>query len=99
VSKGGTLRKEFWLRDQICRRAVSIASNVAEGDERGTDKEAVRFFFIAKGSLAELQTQLQIAYESGLFDQRPYEELETECAALGKMIGSLIVARQRPPRR
>lgn len=43
--------KDFGFKDQIRRAAVSIPSNIAEGDERDTDKEAVRFLFIAKGSL------------------------------------------------
>jgi four helix bundle protein len=57
ISNKTLLSKDFSLRDQIRRSAVSIASNIAEGDERDTDKESVRFFFIAKGSLAELRTQ------------------------------------------
>ena len=61
VSEGGALGRDFGLQDQIRRSAVSVASNLAEGDERNTDKEFVRFFFIAKGSLAELRNQAQIA--------------------------------------
>jgi four helix bundle protein len=87
------LRVDNGLRTQIQRSAVSIASNIAEGDERHTDKEAVRFFFVAKGSLAELRTQLQIAYESGHLTQSLYDDLEAECVILGKMLGSLIRAR------
>jgi four helix bundle protein len=55
---------DLGLRDQLRRSAVSVASNWAEGDERGTNKESVRYF-IGKGSAAELRTQLQIAHESG----------------------------------
>lgn len=47
----GELNSDYGLRDQIRRSAISIASNIAEGDERDTDKESVRFFYIAKGSL------------------------------------------------
>ena len=53
VSEEGALSRDYGLRDQIRRSAVSVASNLAEGDERDTDKESVRFFYIAKGSLAE----------------------------------------------
>jgi len=61
ASGDGVLNRDFGLRDQIRRSAVSVASNLAEGDERNSDKESVRFFSIAKGSLAELRTQIQIA--------------------------------------
>lgn len=50
------------LRLQIRRAVVSIPSNIAEGDERETDKEAVRYFYIAKGSSAEVLTQATIYY-------------------------------------
>ena len=88
------LSRDRGLRNQARRSAVSIASNLAEGDERDTDREAVRFFFIAKGSLAELRTQLQIAAEARLLMHATYETLEAHCAELGKMIGGLIRTRQ-----
>lgn len=76
ASEGGALGRDFGLRDQIRRSAVSIASNLSEGDERATDKESVRFFYIAKGSLAELRTQIQIAYEIGHLEKQSYESIE-----------------------
>ena len=93
TSENGALAREYSLRDQIRRSAVSIASNLAEGDERDTDKEAIRFFYVAKGSLAELRTQLQIASETGYVEKIFYEIADHECEALGKMIGSLIQVR------
>lgn len=99
ISEEGVLSRDFALRDQIRRSAVSVASNLAEGDERDTDKDSVRFFFMAKGSLAELRTQIQIAYEVAQMKQSTYEEVESQCEALGRMIGSLIQARRRAPRR
>jgi four helix bundle protein len=57
--------KDFGLRDQIRRAVVSISSNIAEGDELDTDKQSIRFFFMAKGSLAEVLTQAIIAFEIG----------------------------------
>ena len=94
ASEEGDLNRDFGLRDQARRSAVSIASNLAEGDERDTDKEAVRFFYIAKGSLAELRTQIGIAYEIGYLEKQFYESIETECMTLGKMIGALIKKRK-----
>jgi four helix bundle protein len=65
VSQEGHLFKDYGLRDQIRRAAVSVPSNIAEGDELKTKKQSVQYFFMAKGSLAELLTQAQIAYEIG----------------------------------
>jgi len=86
--------RDYGLRDQIRRSAVSIASNIAEGDERGSNKEAVRFFFIAKGSLAEIRTQLQIALEIGYFDTETFNEFDSDYEKLGSMIGRIIKARK-----
>ncbi|HIQ37317.1 MAG TPA: four helix bundle protein [Desulfocapsa sulfexigens] len=47
---------QSWVRDQIHRAVVSIASNIAEGDELNTNKQAVHFYFVAKGSTAEVLT-------------------------------------------
>ena len=74
-----------------------MASNLAEGDERGSDREAVRFFHIAKGSGAELRTQIQIACEAGCLNRLVYENLELDYVRLAKMIGSLIQVRSRTP--
>lgn len=97
VSGERVLSKDLALRDQIRRSAMSVASNL-EGDERDTGKDSVRFFFMAKGSLAELRTQIQIPYEVAQMEKLTYEKLESQCEILGKMIGSLIQARLRAPR-
>jgi four helix bundle protein len=94
ASEEGELNRDFGLRHQVRRSAVSIASNLAEGDERDTDRESVRFFYIAKGSLAELRTQIGIAYEIGYLRKKIYENIEAECITLGKMIGALIKKRK-----
>jgi len=57
ITSFGQLEKDWGLKDQIRRAAVSIPSNVAEGFERDTDAEFSRFASIAKGSCAELRTQ------------------------------------------
>lgn len=67
------------MRDQIRRSAVSVPSNLAEGDEQDTDKESIRFFFIAKGLLAELRTQLEIAWEVGYLSREVFHSLDDEC--------------------
>jgi four helix bundle protein len=81
---------------QMRRAAVSVPSNLAESDERETDKEAVRFFHMAKGSLAELRTQIQIAHEIGYLAQDSSTALDDRCIEITKMLGSLIKARSKP---
>lgn len=95
ITQEGAFSRDYGFKDQIRRAAVSIASNLAEGDERGSNKDAVRFFYIAKGSLAEVQTQLEIAKEIDYIDEQPFIEIDEKCNILGKMIGSLIKSRSR----
>ena len=64
-----------------------------EGDERGSNREAVRFFYISKGSWAEVETQLEIAYEIDYLDDKISNGLLEECQEIGKMLGGLIKAR------
>lgn len=94
ITDEGKLAKDYSLRNQIRKSAVSIASNIAEGDERHTDKEAVRFFFIAKGSIAELRTQIQVAFEVNYLEQIIFEDIDSEYDILARMIGKLIKSRQ-----
>jgi four helix bundle protein len=61
LTNNESIKRDFSLVGQMRRSAVSVPSNIAEGDERPSDKDSVRFFHIAKGSLAELATQLEIA--------------------------------------
>ena len=95
----GPLARDFGLWDQLRRAAVSIPSNIAEGDERDTNKDSVRFLYIAKGSLAELRTQLEIARDIGVLDSSDYLAAEASCAEIGRMLGSLIKARTKAANR
>lgn len=82
--------KDWGLKDQMTRSAVSIASNIAEGAERGSTAEFVRFLYIAKGSAAELRTQVYIAYRINIISKEIYQELAGELKQISKMIYSLI---------
>ena len=65
--------EQFGLTNQIRRSAVSVPSNIAEGSARESAKETIRFLYIALGSLAELETQLIIAKETGFLTDRKYD--------------------------
>ena len=62
ITKKAAFAKDYGLSNQIQRAAVSIASNIAEGDERGSDKESIRFFNMAKGSTAEVTTPVSYTH-------------------------------------
>jgi four helix bundle protein len=72
------------------RSAVSVPSNIAEGDSLDTDKQSIRHFFIAKGSAAELRTQLIISLEIGYITLNQYEKIEKECDSISAMLTALI---------
>jgi four helix bundle protein len=82
-------------QNPLQRSAVSIPSNIAEGDESGTDKLSVRYFFIAKGSTAELLTQLIIANEIGYIENTAKNSLVDECDKISAMLSKLINARNK----
>lgn len=93
LTKEPEFAKDFGLKDQIQRSAVSVASNIAEGDELGSDKQSVRHFFIAKGSVAELMTQIIIANEIGYLSDVTANEFINECDKISAMLSKLIKAR------
>jgi len=78
------------FRDQLTRSALSIASNIAEGYERESARERVRFLLIAKGSAGEGWTQLLIGIEAGFLDPALAQPLAKEVKELAKMLGGLI---------
>jgi four helix bundle protein len=80
--------REFGLRDQMQRAAVSIASKIAEGAERG-NKDFVRFLTIARGSAAELRTQTYIAAKIGILDREARTSLVAELKEISKMLTGL----------
>jgi four helix bundle protein len=86
-------QKDFGLRDQMRRSSVSISSNISEGDELGTDKQAVRQFFIAKGSAAELYTQIIISGKVGYLKDDEVKFLSMECKGISGMLTNLIKSR------
>ena len=81
--------KDFGFKDQITRSALSIASNIAEGMEKESNKEKMRFIDIAKGSAAELITQIYIGIEIGYIEKVTGLKLIKECDEILKMLTGL----------
>jgi four helix bundle protein len=82
--------KDFGLKDQMARAAVSIASNIAEGAERDTKPEYIRYLHIAKGSAAELRTQLYIASKIQVISAKVQMELTNELKEISRMLHGMI---------
>lgn len=86
--------KDFGLRDQIQRSAVSIPSNIAEGFDRNSNKEFIQFLFIAKGSCAELRTQLYIAVEVDVLEKTICKDFIERSTSISRMLYGLIKTRK-----
>ena len=101
VTGRGALASDFGLREQMQRAGVSIPSNIAEGFERGTAAEFHRSLSTAKGSCAELRTQLYIAHDVGYLGPDHFTPLMAKAEEVGRILGGLrsAVAKQRPRRR
>jgi four helix bundle protein len=90
LTKSGEIEKEWSIRDQMRRAALSIPSNIAEGYERNTKAEFVRFLHIAKGSCAELRTQLYVAKALKLLPNKDVDKIIDECKHISSQIQNLI---------
>ena len=91
--------KDYGLKDQIQRAAVSISSNIAEGFERNGNVEFTNFLFIAKGSCGEVRSQLYIAYDLNYITQVQFEEAVSQSVELSKSIYSFIKSLKSSPYR
>jgi len=95
ISDQEKFTKDYSLKDQIRRAAISMPSNIAEGDELGTDKQSIRFFYTAKGSCAEVLTQGIIAFEINYITKEQFDHIEEECKGISAMLARLIQARSK----
>ncbi|HEU4343684.1 MAG TPA: four helix bundle protein [Candidatus Binatia bacterium] len=86
LSKAPQFSKDYGLRDQMQRAAVSIMSNIAEGFERGGNQEFVQFLYIAKGSCGEIRSQLYVALDREYIDQKVADNLLINLKRLSVMI-------------
>jgi four helix bundle protein len=82
--------KQYVLKDQMQRAAISIPSNIAEGSERDSKQDFIRFLRIAKGSAAELRTQTYIALKLELLIKDEADNLVNETKEISAMLQGLI---------
>lgn len=82
---------------QLRRSAVSIPSNIAEGNARGSNRDTLKFLYISRGSLAELETQLLICIKAGFLKESDVLIVSEHCNRVGRLLGGLIRYRKSRP--
>ncbi len=90
ISSEGSFARDFALRDQIRRAAISIVSNIAEGFEREGTQEFIHFLSVAKGSAAEVEAQLYMAFDQEYLNQQTLEELCRQLTSVKKLIAGFM---------
>jgi four helix bundle protein len=90
MTKRGDFSRDFGLKDQIRRASVSVMSNIAEGFDRGGNKEFIQFLYIAKGSAAEVKAQLYVALDAGYITKDMFQKIYNQANATAKLIGGFI---------
>lgn len=90
LSDEGRFSRDFALRDQMRRSVISILSNIAEGFERGGNKEFIQFLAHAKGSAGELRAQLYVALDRRYVTAAQFQQLSNEAGEISRMIAALM---------
>jgi four helix bundle protein len=86
------MQERFGLTAQLQRAAVSIPSNIAEGAARRNTKELIQFLYVARGSLSELDSQLEICFRVGYLERAAYDRFSSKLEAMSKMLNGLIAS-------
>lgn len=90
ITRGFPKEEQFGLVSQLRRAAVSITSNIAEGFSRNSYKEKIQFYFMALGSLTEVQNQLLIAKDIGYLDKNQFNSIAEQSIIVNKLLNGLI---------
>jgi four helix bundle protein len=90
VIENSKIKTSFKLRDQMLGSSGSVMDNIAEGFDRNSSAELVRFLFISKGSAAEFKSQCYRALDAEWIDQRAFDELSKTAHSIGEEIGNFI---------
>ena len=96
ATKANGLRQDFELRDQIRSAALSAMDNIAEGFERGSNKEFAQFLIISKGSAGEVRSALYAALDDDYITTAEFEKLRERALSVSRRCSKLITYLQRP---
>ena len=89
-----SLNRHLWACDQLRRAALSVPSNIAEGYERRAEKDTERFYLIAKGSCAEVLTQITVAQLANLLSPQEATPVLAQCEEILRLIAGVLKARR-----
>ena len=89
-TKRGDFAKDFALREQIRRAVISVTANIAEGFERGGNREFLQFLSTSKGSTGEVQDHLYTALDENYITQKEIDVLYAQAAEVAKLTGSFM---------
>ena len=95
ITKQPSFSRDYGLCDQIRRASVSVMSNIAEGFDRAGRAEFHQFLVIAKGSVAEVRSQLYVALDAKYIEQNKFKELKSLAEETSRIIGGLRSAVQK----
>jgi len=88
ISSVGKLSKDFGLRDQIQRASVSVMSNIAEGYERDSNKEFIKYLGYSKGSVGEVRSLLYVVLDNEYINENKFTELFEQCVAISQQLSN-----------
>jgi four helix bundle protein len=83
-------KRDYGMKDQIRRASVSIMNNIAEGFERGSNKDFAKFLFISRGSAGEVRSLLYVAKDLGYISEQEFENNKALCCRIGGALWGLI---------
>lgn len=96
VSNEGLFSKDFSLRNQIRGASVSVMSNIAEGFDRGTNREFIQFLIVARASASEVKSQLYVALDGNYIHQNKFDKIYQQATKVISLIDGFIRYLKKP---
>ena len=98
LTRDGALAKDYGFKDQLQRAAVSIMANVADGYERGGNRELIQFLYIAKGSAAQTRSLVHAAKDLGYLSEEQRSSMLERLVSIGRQLGGFIRYLEQGPK-